>query len=341
MGRKLWKLVKGCIVLTSTISVILAIALLLIARFTPKPVAWLLRRIFDKPTPKPSKDMQIDKIQEIENIPYGEDAQEVLDLYVPTKKGEYPIILWIHGGAFVGGDKKNVANFARALAEQGYAVAAINYALAPEGQYPTPILQTNKAYEFLIKGDYLEKEKMDTNQIFLAGDSAGAFIAAQCAGLQSSEEYKKEFRKYEGMEEIPQTNYKGLLLYCGPYLLAEMNQTGSPFLRFFARQVEWAYFGDKNLEKNEHLQEIDVIQYLTKEYPAAFITDGNTFSFTEHGKVLAEELRAKGVDVEELFFDNTEKIGHEYQFDLSRKAGKKALEVTIKFLEKHYIVVKS
>jgi len=338
MSRKLWKLVKSCIAFISIISVILTIAFVFITRFTPKPVAWLLRRLFDKPDSKPLKDTQKDKVQEIENIPYGEDEQEVLDLYVPTKNGEYPIILWIHGGAFVGGDKKDVARFARELAKQGYAVASMNYTLAPEGQYPTPILQTNKAYEFLTKGEYVEKEKIDTNQIFLAGDSAGAFIVAQCAVLQSNEEYKREFQKYEEMKELPQTNYKGVLLYCGPYLLTEMNRTGSPFLRFFAKQVEWAYFGDKNLEKNESLPEIDIVEYITKEHPATFITDGNTFSFTEHGKVLAEKLRTEGVDTEELFFDNTEKIGHEYQFDLLHKAGKKALDVTVRFLDKHCVV---
>ena len=335
MGRKLWKLVKSCMLFVGTISAIFTILFVVIAKLTPKPVAWLLHKVFDKPAAKPSKDMQAENVQEIENIHYGESTQEVLDLYVPVEKGEYPVILWIHGGAFVGGDKKDVIYFARALAKRGYAVAAINYGLAPEAQYPTPILQTNKAYEFLLQGTYLEKEKLDMSQVFLAGDSAGAFIAVQCALLQTNEEYRQAFLKRECITDIPKINYKGMLLYCGPYLLAETNRIDSPFVSFFIKQVQWAYFGDKNFAKNEHLSEIDVIQYITKEYPPTFITDGNTFSFAEHGKALAEKLKDEGVEVAELFFDNKEKIMHEYQFDLSNKAGKEAFETTLSFLEKH------
>ena len=332
MIRKIWKIIKSCMLIVSVLSV----AILFVTRLTPRPVTWLLHKVFDKPAIRPSKDMQADDVQAVEDIPYGEGAEEILDLYVPAEEGVYPIILWVHGGAFVGGDKKDVVYFAKALAKQGYAVAAVNYSLAPESQYPMPILQTNKAYEFLVNGDYPKKENVDTGQVFLAGDSAGAFIAVQCTLLQTNEEYKQAFLRREGIVEIPETPYKGTLLYCGPYLLEETNHITSPLVKLFVRQVQWAYFGDKNFAQSEHLTEIDVIQYVTREYPPTFITDGNTFSFAEHGKELAKKLRENEVEVVELFFDNhNEKIVHEYQFDLSKEAGKEALKATVEFLDAH------
>ena len=362
MNKTIWRIIKKWILLAGIVAVMLSAILAFITRFTPKPVAWLLRRVFDKPPKKPLeaiqlkaiqpkeaqekavapqddqekainiKDIQAKSIQEIENIHYGQEAKEVLDLYVPVEEGKYPVILWIHGGAFVGGDKKDVLYFARELTKQGYAVAAINYALAPESQYPRPILQTNKAYEFLVKGDYLEKEKIDTRQIFLAGDSAGAFIAAQCVLLQSNEVYRQAFIKRENLLEMPKVNYQGVLLYCGPYLLAETKDIRSPLVSFLTRQVQWAYWGEKNFALSEHSAEIDVIKYAKRGWPPTFITDGNTFSFASHGKALAKQLKKEGVEVDELFFDNEEKVVHEYQFDLSSKAGEKALRKTLRFL---------
>ncbi|UZM97663.1 carboxylesterase family protein [Lysinibacillus sp. MHQ-1] len=46
-------------------------------------------------------------------------------------KEELPVIMWIHGGAFVSGSKEQTQEYGMALANEGYVVANINYAIAP------------------------------------------------------------------------------------------------------------------------------------------------------------------------------------------------------------------
>ena len=51
-----------------------------------------------------------------------------------------PCIVWVHGGAYAGGDKEDVTAYAKHLASFGYIVISMNYSLAPKAQYPTPLL---------------------------------------------------------------------------------------------------------------------------------------------------------------------------------------------------------
>src|SRR5687768_13511893 len=57
-------------------------------------------------------------------------ARQVLDLYVPEKAGgPLPLIVWIHGGAWSGGDKSGCPPLRQGYAQRGYAVASLNYRL--------------------------------------------------------------------------------------------------------------------------------------------------------------------------------------------------------------------
>ncbi len=62
----------------------------------------------------------------------------LLDLYLPEKaQRPLPLIIWVHGGAWLSGDKANCQ--ARRMIERGYAVASINYRLSSEAIFPAQI----------------------------------------------------------------------------------------------------------------------------------------------------------------------------------------------------------
>jgi hypothetical protein len=67
-----------------------------------------------------------------------------------------------------------------------------------------------------------------------------------------------------------------------------------------------------------------------------FISAGNADPLGLHSKALAEVAKAKGVDVDGLFFpdDYSPPLQHEYQFDLDEKAGRLALDRTETFLKR-------
>ena len=90
-------------------------------------------------------------------------------------------IVWIHGGAFLSGSKDQITNYAQILAAGGYTVVTVDYSLAPERQYPTPLRQLNAAPTYLQENAaWLH---VDPQRFVVAGDSAGALLAAQVANI--------------------------------------------------------------------------------------------------------------------------------------------------------------
>lgn len=113
-----------------------------------------------------------------------------LDIIYPKNfTGKTSVIFWVHGGGFVGGDKSDITGYAVELAARGYTVININYALAPKRKYPTPVLQLGEAYEY-IKAN-AKKYNVKLDDLYFAGDSAGAQISGQFVTIQTSPDYAK------------------------------------------------------------------------------------------------------------------------------------------------------
>jgi acetyl esterase/lipase len=102
-----------------------------------------------------------------------------MDLYFPADTAvPGQILLYAHGGSFVGGDKRKGSGILDipAMTERGYAVAAINYRLMPENPFPAEIIDAKCAIRFLranAAGYRREAEK-----IGIWGGSAGGHLAA-------------------------------------------------------------------------------------------------------------------------------------------------------------------
>jgi len=333
-------IIRRFIIVTSIILIIFIVIPGIVFNISPFAGSMIIRLLFDHLSKESPEDSAYrDSVHVLYDIAYGNSDDEFLDLYIPKSNDtQYPLIIWTHGGAFVGGDKKDVTYLAEALAYNGYAVASINYTRAPEASYPTPIRQLNKAYEFLINQTYLYSDKINTDCVFLAGDSAGAHVAAFFAVLQTNQTFRKRFLNVHNITDFsePKT-IAGTLLYCGPFSIQRFNKISNPLMRFMIQQAGWAYFGNKNPAKSPFAYEIDITSNVTADFPPSFIADGNLLSFAEHGKDLTERLSELGVPAEGLFFEDREDdIPHEFQFDLSTDAGMISLEHTIKFLEKYY-----
>lgn len=107
------------------------------------------------------------------------DGQSIkLDLYSPIGiKEPVPVLLWIHGGAYTGGDKANAGKYAWLFAENGIAVASVNYRLAPGAIYPSQVNDVKGAIRFLRANT--KRYNLDANHIGILGTSAGGSIACQ------------------------------------------------------------------------------------------------------------------------------------------------------------------
>ncbi|MEO5674450.1 MAG: alpha/beta hydrolase [Chitinophagales bacterium] len=124
--------------------------------------------------------------QIISNIEYANiDAQPLqLDLYLPQEVSKVPVLIWLHGGAFTGGDKANAHKYAYMFAQKGIAVASVNYRLAPGAHYPAQIQDVKGAIRFLRAN--AEKYHLDADHIGVLGTSAGGSLACQ-VGVRCNE----------------------------------------------------------------------------------------------------------------------------------------------------------
>ncbi|MCL2404670.1 MAG: alpha/beta hydrolase [Defluviitaleaceae bacterium] len=97
-----------------------------------------------------------------------------LDLYMPENKVKPPLIMWIHGGAWMYGDRKSPIMLWQV--ERGYALASISYRLTGQGVFPAHIIDCKDALVYLKKN--ADKYGYDPGKIIVAGDSAGGHLAA-------------------------------------------------------------------------------------------------------------------------------------------------------------------
>lgn len=109
-----------------------------------------------------------------------------LDLYQPEAKSDpRPVLVFIHGGNWVGGDSRHDSPFGdfpgllASLAARGYVVASVNYRLAGEAKFPAPVMDIKTAIRFLRAhaGEY----NLDSTRFAAWGVSAGGHLASMIA----------------------------------------------------------------------------------------------------------------------------------------------------------------
>ncbi|MDO3408819.1 alpha/beta hydrolase [Saccharibacillus sp. CPCC 101409] len=111
-----------------------------------------------------------------------------LNLLLPASDRPVPLILWIVGGAWVSCDPaRHLPQFVR-FAEQGYAVAAIEYRLAHEARFPAQIEDAKSALRFLRAN--ADKYGIDAGRIGVWGNSAGGQLAALLGVTGGSPEFE-------------------------------------------------------------------------------------------------------------------------------------------------------
>jgi acetyl esterase/lipase len=112
--------------------------------------------------------------KDVAYVPGGDEDQK-LDLYVPVdRSGPFPLIIWIHGGAWKYGSKEGCIPLP--WVAKGYAVASINYRLSQEAKFPAQIKDCKAAVRWLRA--HASQYKIDRDRFIAWGDSAGGYLAS-------------------------------------------------------------------------------------------------------------------------------------------------------------------
>ncbi len=112
------------------------------------------------------------------DIPYAQPADEkqTLDVYAPADAKNLPVVFWIHGGGWTGGDKTDVKVKPQAFMDKGFVFVSINYRLWPNVEMGTLIADVAKAFRWME--DHIAEYGGDPKRILVGGHSAGAQLAA-------------------------------------------------------------------------------------------------------------------------------------------------------------------
>ncbi|MDA2638895.1 alpha/beta hydrolase [Bacillus cereus] len=155
----------------------------------------LLRVLFKRGDTKRDKGLITpETIKRFNNLDYYGDKNQdhLLDFYYPRNTEKpLPVIISVHGGGWVYGNKDAYQFYCMNLALYGFTVVNFNYRLAPKEKFPSPLQDLNSVLHWVENN--AAKFHMDVNNLFIVGDSAGAQIASQYAAILTNSRYAKLF----------------------------------------------------------------------------------------------------------------------------------------------------
>ena len=162
---------------------------------------------------KPAKTYEVETFKDVSYYD-GADRDRVkhnLDLYLPKGLKDYPVLFFVHGGAWSLGDKSDFgayAAFGSAFAKLGIGVVVTNYRLSPKIQHPEHVKDVARAFAWTTKN--IAKRGGDKERIFVCGHSAGAHLVAL---LATDPAYLKA-------HDLTSKAIRGAIPISGPFILA-------------------------------------------------------------------------------------------------------------------------
>lgn len=265
-------------------------------------------------------------VETVENLSYGScDKWHLLDLYRPKdKEGKLPVLLNIHGGAWVYGDKKVYAPYCMYLAAQGFAVVNASYRLAPKHTFPAPLEDVGSIMEWVVTN--ANQYHLDPSNLFLVGDSAGAHLATAYTAIQLNREYAKAF---PGITVSQKLVPKALVLNCGVFdMEGEVKRRGT-LLTPFLKDI----LGEK--PTGSSIKKMSPVRYITPDFPPVYLATSNGDFLRKHSHRLKEVLEQKQIDFVFKEYGNNKKTqGHVFHLNLKNKVGQTCNQEQIKFVRK-------
>jgi acetyl esterase/lipase len=138
------------------------------------------------------------------DLPYGSHPRHRLDVYRPDASAATPrpVLLFFHGGGFIGGDKAQRRNVGEFFACEGFVTVLANYRLAPESRWPSGAQDVAAATAWVRRE--IHRYGGDADRIVLLGESAGAAHVAAAVLM-------RRFQPAGGL------GIAGAVLVSGPY----------------------------------------------------------------------------------------------------------------------------
>ncbi|MBR7044826.1 MAG: alpha/beta hydrolase [Lachnospiraceae bacterium] len=235
------------------------------------------------------------------NVTYAESESGLctMDVIWDERAGTAPLVVLLHGGAWIGGEKEEVRSMQLALAADGYTIANVNYDLAPNVTIVQQEAQIEAALQYLM--DNAAHYKINTSKVVLAGFSAGAHLAVLTAQLMTE---KESDIKISCCIDI-----------CGPTALRYYVQNvDNEVSQMFLNHPEIIGGEESNNVLNE-IQRIDPASHVSENMPPVLIVQGAADPIVpqEISEYFDQVLQEHSVDSDYVVIQ-----GMVHEFDIAR-----------------------
>lgn len=236
----------------------------------------------------------VNSISVEKDVVYDDALPDVctLDIYCPPLKGreKYPVLVDVHGGGWITGDKHWRRGLNRAFADMGLCVISPNYGLSPRFKYPECVKHLFACFKWIC--DHAEERRLDLDNVLITGDSAGGQLACLVLAIQNNAEVKARI----GAVDSP-LRFKGGMLVCGAYdpdRMAKNLLSNKLFL-------EMTGYGRKHLREFKDYDLMNPVNFVDKDFPADVMVAYGRFDAFVGGneKILFKRLNELGIPYRE------------------------------------------
>lgn len=204
-------------------------------------------------------------VKRYSDISYGDKGEhpqwQLLDVYRPAGVPEdkkLPVIVVIHGGGWVYGDKEVYKFYSASLSQRGFAVVCYSYRLAPEYTFPSSLEDSCAVINWIV--DNADKYGFDLDNVFGVGDSAGGTLIGLTAAFLTNKDYAAKF-DFKASDKF---RFKGIAFNCAAFEIKAVKEAddnmGSLMDDLFGKKVT-----------DDDLDVMNAGNYITGAYPPSFL----------------------------------------------------------------------
>jgi len=279
-----------------------------------------------------------------------------LDVYrAPSYSEPSPVIVWIHGGALIGGSREFIGGRGKGQLDRylssGFTVASIDYRLAPETKLPLIIEDVKDAFKWIReKGPDLFH--IDPDSLGVVGHSAGGYLTLMAGAFFPR---PKALVSFYGYGDIVGDWYsKPDPFYCqkplvskedayrfireSPVAEAKGESRGSFYL-YCRQQGIWPkeVGGQDPAAEPSFFKPYCPVQNVSKDYPPTLLLHGDVDTDVPYQQsvMMAQELKRVGVENELVTIKNG---GHGFEADEDDSQVRDAWEAILAFLNNHLAI---
>ena len=231
------------------------------------------------------------------NIPYVENGHrnQVLDLFLPEQPSDrpLPLMIWIHGGAWMGGNQSRPPVLY--LVPKGFAVASIQYRFSQDALWPAQAYDCKAAVRFLRA--HATQYHLDPDHFGVGGDSSGGHLAAFVGTSGDVPEMEGNLgnpgvssRVQAVVDWFGPTDVTLMARQSGPHTMIQHDATNSPESRLLGGPVQ---------QKLDLAKTANPLTYIDADDPPFLIMHGDNDQLVPLGQsvILAKALIDAGVEV--------------------------------------------